>query len=506
MNFAREAIEASPPERLALVELARDGTRREWSFGEVAERSARLAGALQQRGVGRGDVVMTLIGNRPEWVLTMLACFRIGAVVLPCTEQLRAKDLRLRIDVGRPTLIVADERNAGELEAATSAVPTAVPIAYVPDERLFAAEAAPVVECSDEDPCLITFTSGTAGEPKAVVHAQRYLSGQRVQAEHWLGARAGDLVWCTAASGWSKSARNVFIAPWLSGASALLHDARFDPDERLELLERERVNVLCMAPTEYRVIAKRSTLRAPEQLRGMVAAGEALNPEVLRAWKDATGLEIRDGYGQTETGQTTGTPLQVSARPGSMGRALPGVGVSVVDGELTLDPATAPTFFLGYLDEDVRRGSDGRWEIEDRRDRGAWHTGDMVTQDEDGWLYFEGRNDDVIVSAGYRIGPFEVESALVAHPAVAEAAAVAEPDEERGAVVRAVVVLREDGYAPSPELMRELQEHVKRETAPYKYPRIVEFAAELPKTSSGKIKRAELRGGGTTEPRGEGTM
>ncbi len=507
MNFTREVVAAIAPERLALVELARDGARREWSFGEVAERSARMAGALQQRGVGRGDVVMTLVGNRPEWVLTMLACFRIGAVVLPCTEQLRAKDLRLRIDVARPTLIVADERNAGELEAATSglrlrnhelvltpdAVPTAVPIVYVPDEALFAAEAAPIVECSDEDPCLITFTSGTAGEPKAVVHAQRYLSGQRVQAEYWLGARAGDLVWCTAASGWSKSARNVFIAPWLSGASALLHDARFDPDERLELLERERVNVLCMAPTEYRVIAKRSTLRAPAHLRGMVAAGEALNPEVLRAWNDATGLEIRDGYGQTETGQTTGTPLQGSARPGSMGRALPGVGVSVVDGELTLDPVTAPTFFLGYLDEDVHHDSDGTWEIEDRRDRGAWYTGDMVTQDEDGWLYFEGRNDDVIVSAGYRIGPFEVESALVAHPAVAEAAAVAAPDEERGAVVRAVVVLREDGYAPSRELVRELQEHVKRETAPYKYPRIVEFAAELPKTSSGKIKRAELR-------------
>jgi acyl-coenzyme A synthetase/AMP-(fatty) acid ligase len=505
MNFAREIVEASPPTRLALVELAREGTRREWSFGEVAERSARLAGELQRRGVSAGDVVMTLIGNRLEWVLSMIACMRIGAVVLPCTEQLRAKDLRLRIDVARPALILADERNRVELEAALTPPPNdadapaesaARPVvAYVPDERLFAGEPAPAVELDERAPCLITFTSGTAGEPKAVVHAQRYLHGQRVQAEHWLGARPGELVWCTAASGWSKSARNVFIAPWLSGAAALLHDARFDPQERLELLERERVSVLCMAPTEYRVIAKRATLRPFEHLRGMVAAGEALNPEVLRAWHEVTGLEIRDGYGQTETGQLTGTPLDGDARPGSMGRALPGMGLEVVEGELTVDPVSVPTFFLGYLGEQVRRDQSGAWTIEDRRAAGPWPTGDRVTRGEDGWLYFEGRTDDVIVSAGYRIGPFEVESALVAHPAVAEAAAVAAPDDERGSVVRAVVVLRGEGYAPSPELVRELQEHVKRETAPYKYPRIIDFAAELPKTASGKVKRAELRAG-----------
>jgi acetyl-CoA synthetase len=489
VNFAREVFEVNEPGRLALLELARDGSRREWSFGELAERSARLAGALHRHGVRRGDVVMTLIGNRPEWALTMMACFRIGAVVLPCTEQLRAKDLRLRIDVAQPTLIVADERNRGELEAAANSIP----VIYVPDEALFAGEPAPVAELTEDEPCLITFTSGTAGEPKAVVHAQRYLDGQRVQAANWLSARSGELVWCTAASGWSKSARNVFIAPWLSGAAALMHDARFDPEERLEILERERVAVLCMAPTEYRVIAKRATLRPLAHLRGMVAAGEALNPEVLRAWLQATGLEIRDGYGQTETGQLTGAPPGVAARAGSMGQALPGVSLSILDGELTVDPASVPTFFLGYLDESVFRDEDDSWRVEDRRAAGTWHTGDRVGVDEDGWLFFEGRNDDVIVSAGYRIGPFEVESALVAHPAVAEAAAVAAPDEERGAVVRAVVVLRDGPYTPSPELVRELQEHVKRETAPYKYPRIVEFAKELPKTPSGKVKRAQLR-------------
>jgi acyl-coenzyme A synthetase/AMP-(fatty) acid ligase len=492
VNFAGDVLERCNPADLAILELARDGARREWSFGEIAERSARLAGTLQRHGIGRGDVVMTLIGNRPEWVLTMVACFRIGAVVLPCTEQLRAKDLRLRLDVAKPALVVADERNRAELEAATSA--SGPSILYVPDETLLAGEPSPLVELGADEPCLITFTSGTAGEPKAVVHAQRYLDGQRVQAEHWLAAGPGELVWCTAASGWSKSARNVFIAPWLAGATALLHDARFDPEERLELLERERVSILCMAPTEYRVIAKRATLRPFKHLRGMVAAGEALNPEVLRSWRETTGLEIRDGYGQTETGQLTGAPLDEDARPGSMGRALPGMSLSIVDGELTIDPRSVPTFFLGYLGEQVNRGADGSWLIEDRREAGPWPTGDRVHEDPDGWLYFEGRGDDVIVSAGYRIGPFEVESALVAHPAVAEAAAVAAPDEERGAVVRAVVVLRDRDLVPSPELVLELQEHVKRETAPYKYPRIIDFAAELPKTASGKIKRAELRG------------
>jgi acyl-coenzyme A synthetase/AMP-(fatty) acid ligase len=488
MNFAAEIVDAAPPERLALVELARDGARREWSFGEVAERAARLAGTLQANGIGRGDVVMTLIGNRPEWVLTMLACFRIGAVVLPCTEQLRAKDLELRIALAQPALIVADERNLDQLSGLDT------PVLSVPDEALFSHQPAAAAELGPDDPCLITFTSGTSGEPSGVLHAQRYLDGQRLQAEHWLDPRGGELVWCTAASGWSKSARNVFIAPWLRGAAALLHDARFDPSERLELIERERVGVLCMAPTEYRVIAKRVDLRPLPDLRAMVAAGEALNPEVLRAWREATGLEIRDGYGQTETGQLTGARSGASTRPGSMGPALPGVSIEIAERELTVDPRTVPTFFLGYLGEQVRRAEDGRWLIDDRREGGVWHTGDRVTLDQDGWFFFEGRGDDVIVSAGYRIGPFEVESALVAHPAVAEAAAVAAPDEERGSVVRAVIVLR-DGHAPSPELVRELQEHVKAQTAPYKYPRIVEFAAELPKTSSGKIKRAELRAG-----------
>jgi acyl-coenzyme A synthetase/AMP-(fatty) acid ligase len=398
VNFARDVVEATPTERRAIVELARDGTRREWRFGEVAEQAAQLHAHLAAQGVRRGEVVLTLLGNRPQWVLAMVACFRAGYAALPCTEQLRPKDLRLRLDVTSPALVVADERNRDALEAAGWGGPTV----WAPWAGLPARDAPPPAELAAGDACLVAFTSGTSGEPKAVLHGQR-----------------------------------------------------------------------------YRVIANRSVPRRIASLRGLVAAGEALDPDVLGTWHEATGLWIRDGYGQTETGQLTGHPPGAAPRPGSMGRPLPGVALTVEDGELTLDPATDPTFFLHYLGEPPHTG--------------PWRTGDLVRADEDRFLYFESRADDVIVSAGYRIGPFEVESALVAHPAVADAAAVSAPDRERGAVVRAIVVLR-DGHDPSDALARELQDHVKAETAPYKYPRIVEFAEALPRTSSGKVRRSALRG------------
>ncbi|MEA2428517.1 MAG: acetyl-CoA synthetase [Thermoleophilaceae bacterium] len=472
MNFARDVVDSAPTGRIALVALGRDGERAEITFAELAARSARLAGLLVARGIGRGDVVMTMIGNRPEWVYAMVACFRIGAVVLPSTEQLRPNDLRARFDKVEPRLVIADRRNLETLAESGFGGD----VVAVPDERLFDQPAAPAAGLEPGDPAIITFTSGTSGEPKPIRHGQRYLHGQSVQAEHWFGAREGDLCWCTAASGWSKSARNSFIAPWLRGATALLQDARFDPEARLETVEAEGVNVLCMAPTEWRTVAKRTALRPLPTLRHAVAAGEPLNPEIVRLWEQEVGVSIHDGYGQTETGALTGMPIGPPVRPGSMGKPLPGFGVWIEDGELCADPSTIPTFFIDGPD-------------------GTWHTGDRVSEDEEGYLWFEGRADDVIISAGYRIGPFEVESALVSHPAVAEAAAVAAPDAERGAVVRAVVVLR-DGYEPGDALAGQLKDHVKSETAPYKYPRIVEFVDALPKTTSGKIKRGALRGDG----------
>jgi len=481
-------MERSPASRLGIVAVDAEGNRRDWYFGELVARSAGLSGAFAARGVRRGDVVMTLLGNRVEWALTLLACWRMGAVALPCSPQLRRHDLELRASAATPVLCVAAEDLVDGLPDEISTM-TLDEVAETLDEDRPQETPAAIEEMGAEDPALIVFTSGTTGEPRGVVHAYRYLSGQRTQAEHWLGSRPGELVWCTTAPGWSKSARNVFLAPWLTGAAAVIHEGRFDPAQRLDLAEALGVNVLCQAPTEYRMLAKRALLRPLPALRRMVSAGEALEAETIAAFRQATGLEPADGYGQTETGHVCGNLAGEPVRPGSMGKPLPGVEVRVVDergaeiepgavGELQLRAASSPTFFSRYLDG---KRFEGEW----------WPTGDLVREEEDGHLWFEGRGDDVIVSSGYRIGPVEVESALLAHPAVAEAAAVSAPDAERGAVVRAIVVPR--GREPSEELARELQEHCKRETAPYKFPRIVEFATELPKTASGKVKRSDLR-------------
>ncbi len=493
MNFIEDVVEAFPAARPALIEVDAAGERRVHHFGELYARSAGLSGAFAACGIGRGDVVMTLVGSRPEWVLALLACWRMGAVALPCNPQLRRKDLELRVRTANPKLAVGEARYLGEL-------PDGVPymdmgdLSRVFDEDRSQETPAPVERLDPADPAAIVFTSGTTGEPRGVVYPQRYLAGQRLQAEHWFGAQAGEVAWCTAAPGWSKSTRNAFIAPWLGGAVPVLHAGRFDPAERLRLCEELGVNVLCQAPTEYRMLASRTELRPVPSLRRLVSAGEPIEPGTIRLFAERLGLAVGDGYGQTETGPVTGMrPGEDDpARYGSMGRPLPGIEVRVVPadgaeageaavGELQLRADSSPTFFSHYLDGE-------RFEAE------WWPTGDRVREDEDGYLWFEGRGDDLILSAGYRIGPFEVESALVSHPAVAEAAAVAAPDPERGSVVRAIVVLHED-RSPSDELARELQQHVRGQTAPYKYPRIVEFAAKLPKTHSGKVKRAELRTG-----------
>jgi acyl-coenzyme A synthetase/AMP-(fatty) acid ligase len=424
---------------------------------------------------------MTLVGNRIEWVLTLLACWRMGAVALPCNTMLRRHDLEHRVAAANPKLCVGEEGLLAEMPGGVPLM-TMADVARVLDEDLPQEAPAAVEEMNGEDPALIVFTSGTTGEPRGVVHGYRYLMGQRVQAEHWFGSEKGDLAWCTTATGWSKSARNVFLAPWITGAAAVIHDGRFDPAERLDFAEALGVNVLCQAPTEYRMLARRTALRPLPKLRRMVSAGEPLDPETIAAFREATGLEPADGYGQTETGQVTANLVGEPVRLGSMGKTLPGMETRIVAGELQLRAASSPTFFSRYLDGER---FEGEW----------WETGDLVREDDDGYLFFEGRGDDIILSSGYRIGPTEVESALLSHPAVADAAAVAAPDPERGSVVRAIVVLRDDapGNGGADELVTELQEHCKRETAPYKFPRIVEFAAELPKTSSGKIKRAQLR-------------
>ena len=333
MNFIEDVVERFPAARPALIEVAADGSRRMHHFGELFARSAGLSGAFAARGVGRGDVVMTLLGSRPEWVLTMLACWRMGAVVLPCNTQLRRKDLELRARAAGPRLCVGESRYLGEL-------PDGLPymdveeLARVFDEDLDQESPAAIADLSPTDPAAIVFTSGTTGEPRGVVYPQRYLAGQGLQAEHWFGAREGDVAWCTAAPGWAKSTRNAFIAPWARGAVAVLHDARFDPAERLRLCDELGVNVLCQAPTEYRMLAKRGELAPVKSLRRLVSAGEPIEPDVIRLFRERLGLPVADGYGQTETGAISGTrPGEDDPdRDGSMGRPLPGLQTRIEDG------------------------------------------------------------------------------------------------------------------------------------------------------------------------------
>jgi acetyl-CoA synthetase len=482
VNLIEDLLERSPASRLGVVAIDSEANRRDWHFGELIATSAGLSGAFAARGVRRGDVVMTLVGNRIEWVLSLLACWRMGAVALPCSTQLREHDLAHRVAAANPKLCVGEPQLLQRLPAGVPAMGLEE-VAYVLDEDRPQETPAAVAEMGPEDPALIVFTSGTTGQPRGAVHPYRYLLGQRIQAEHWFGSRRGELAWCTTATGWSKSARNVFLAPWLTGAAAVIHDGRFDPAERLDFAEALGVDVLCQAPTEYRMLARRTELRRLPALRRMVSAGEQLDAETVAIFSQQMGLEPADGYGQTETGQVTANLVGEPVRPGSMGKVLPGLETRIVAGELQLRAASSPTFFSGYLDGE---GFEGEW----------WQTGDLVREEDDGHLFFEGRGDDIIASSGYRIGPAEVEAALLSHPAVAEAAAVAAPDPERGAVVRAVVVLRDgDGATGDGEALKaELISHCRTVTAPYKAPRIVDFAAELPKTSTGKIKRAALRG------------
>jgi acyl-coenzyme A synthetase/AMP-(fatty) acid ligase len=482
-NFVRDVLATRAPSEPALVVLDENDVRTRWSFGEVIFAEAQVAALFVSQGVRRGDVVLTLVGNGIDYVLSMLACLHIGAVMLPCSEQLRAGDLALRLARTQPKLIVCATRNRDELdEALVRTGPPDCPV-LMPSllDRALADADAVVPEYAELGPAeaaFVLFTSGTSGQPKTVTHAQRYLWGQQLQAREWMAALPGELVWSTAAPGWSKSTRNTFLAPWLCGAAALLQDRRFDPAERLAVIRREGVAVLCMAPTEYRLIAAHGPIGALRSLRRIITAGEALGAPTVEAWREQTGLELADGYGQTETGHLAGARPGELPPPGSMGRPLPGIEIEIIDGELTVDPATVPTFFLGYGGEPAPSG--------------RWHTGDRVRQDEDGWLYFEARVDDVIISAGYRIGPAEVESTLMGHPAVRECAVVGRPDPARGEIVVALVTLR-DGFVASPELAQQLQTYVKAQTAPYKHPRAVQFVDELPKTASGKIHRAEVR-------------
>ena len=516
-NFAIDTIGhwAEEPEKLAMLWVGQDGAVERYTFAYFDEESSRVAHAFEKLGVRKGDRVLLMLPRVVEWWGTMLGLMKLGAIGIPCTTLLTPKDIAYRAEVADAVGFVSDVSGIEKLAQVRDACPTLKVVVSVGEPGDACPEGCvgyhPAVDVAAltwyerrtkaSDPCLIYFTSGTVGYPKMVVHTHAsYPVGHTVvTGRYWLDLRPDDLVWNLSEMGWAKAAWSNFFGPWGNGAAIFVQDARgkFDGKGTLALLEQHPISVFCAPPTAYRVMVQEDLKAHKFALRHCVGAGEPLNPEVIDAWRAGTGLTIRDGYGQTETVLLCGNFPPLEVRPGSMGRPAPGFDLEVIDhdgkpcapdkeGDIAV--RVQPERPLGLFKEYWRND-----EATERSFKGEWYlTGDRAYRDADGYFWFVGRADDVIISAGYRIGPFEVESALVEHPAVMEAAVVASPDAVRGEIVKAFIILA-PGYSASPALATEIQEHVKTVTAPYKYPREVEFVTELPKTISGKIRRVELR-------------
>jgi acetyl-CoA synthetase/medium-chain acyl-CoA synthetase len=496
---------ATDRSRVALYWEDEAGHTARHTFWDVKQASNRFMNTLAALGVGRGDPVMIMLPRVPAWHTAMVGALKLGALVVPCTASLRARDIRYRAQHSGARAIVTTLDQVPEVDAALADVPGAavrLALGGAPagwhdlDATLACASTSGIpARTRSDEPALCFYTSGTTKDPKAVLHAHAYTFALRYTGEYWLDLQRTDLHWTTADTGWAKSAYGVLFGPWMNGVPVFMYHGRFDPEREMDLLARYEISTFCAAPTEYRLLVKQDLRRWHlPRLRHCVGAGEPLNPEVIHTWHDAYGLLIHDGYGQTESMILAANLPGLPIRPGSMGKPFPGHDVRVINedgaelppeqiGDLAVRGAP-PSLFKEYWKNPQETAACRR---------GEWYlTGDRARRDEDGYLWFVGRADDLIISAGYRIGPFEVESALLEHPSVMESAVVASPDPVRGEIVKAFVVLR-DGHAPGDELVRALQEHVKRVTAPYKYPRAIEFVDSLPKTVSGKIRRVELR-------------
>ncbi len=495
-NFASDVVDAwaEDPAKLALVWRDAAGREERYSFARIAALARRVGSLLRSRGLGKGERCIVMLPRIPQWQLAMVGCLRVGVIPIPCIDMLTAGDLRYRVEHAGAAGVITTRENARKFEGLTSlrfkaAVGGAPGFLDFDDALAQASEDCPAEAIAGEDPVAIYYTSGSSGHPKGVTHAARALWAWRYASLYWQDLKPSDLMWCTADTGWSKAGTAILFGPWSCGAAVLFYNGPFEPRERLALLAGQRVSVFCAAATEFRRLVNENLSAFDlSALRLAVSAGETVNPEIVRRWREASGVPLLDGYGQTETLMTVLNYPCMPVKPGSMGKPLPGLEATVIDGQLAIGLPN-PQMMLGYWN-DPGRSAAARARV---GGKDYWLTGDMVREDEDGYLFYEGRADDIISSAGYRIGPTEVESALIEHPAVQESAAVGKPDAERGEIVKAFVVLKA-GRAATPELARELQDHVKRVTAPYKYPREIEFVAELPKNASGKLLRRVLRG------------
>ena len=514
-NFGRDVVDrwAEDRTKLALISVDPTGESAEkHTFWDMKGLSNRFANLLKGLGVGKGERVFIMGPRIPEWYVAMIGMIKLGVVPMPATTLCTPHDIEYRLNRAEASVAITDAENAGKVEEVVADCPSVKHLITIEGTKrgwINYEEQMPKMasrldvpgRTRSDDPMIIYFTSGTVGQPKMVLHTQAsYAIAHTVTARLWHDLKPTDIQWTISDTGWAKTAYGKLFGQWTEGAAILQHNAvgRFDPDLTLRILADYGVSSFCAPPTVYRMMVLGDLTQYDlSGLRHCTGAGEPLNPEVMKLWEDGTGLTIYDGYGQTETVLVAGNYRCMPVKPGSMGRPTPGFQVGILDedgAELGPDEEgqiairVKPERPVGLLKE--------YWRDEDAMSsafQGDWYlTGDKAYRDEDGYLWFVGRADDVIISAGYRIGPFEVESALIEHPAVAESAVVASPHDVRGSIVKAFVILA-PGYVASDELTLSLQEHVRRVTAPYKYPRAVEYVTELPKTISGKIRRVELR-------------
>lgn len=510
-NFAYDVVDEfakTEPSRKAMIWVADDGSDRIFTFKDISLLSNQVANFFTDMGVKRGDRVMLILRRHYEFWLAIVALHKIGAIAIPATDQLKKKDVVYRIEKAGVTTIVctADGTISGEVEKAASekSVKNLI-IAGNKDGWTSFSKAYEYPteferrETDIDDIMLMYFTSGTTSYPKMAAHTFSYALAHFVTAKWWHCVKKDGIHFTVAETGWGKAVWGKLYGQWLCGACVFTFDfSKFDQDRVLRMIEKYKVTTFCAPPTIYRFLIKADLSHYDlSSLVYATTAGEAVNPEVVTRFKEATGLTLMEGFGQTETTLTVANLKGMTPKLGSMGKPTPQYKLGLLNsdgtmtpngevGEICIDISEGRPFGLFkeyYLSPDIT--------AEAMHD-GYYHTGDMAWRDEDGYLYYVGRTDDLIKSSGYRIGPFEIESVLMEHPSVLECAVTGAPDPVRGQVVKATIVLAK-GFVASDELKKEIQTYVKNATAPYKYPRIIDFVEELPKTISGKIKRTELR-------------